>query len=414
MENKEYELHTLPNGIRIAHKQVPYTKIVHCGFVLDIGSRDEQPHQHGIAHFWEHMAFKGTKKRKAFHIINRLDSVGGELNAYTTKEKICFYASVLDTHFNSALELLADITFDSIFPEKQIERERNVILEEMSMYYDAPEEALQDEFDGVIFENHPLGRNILGTRDSIGTFHRNDFQQFIREHLDTSRVIFTCVGNMPMKKVVKQAEKYLFDIPSISTEEEREPFLGYQPRLQTQERHLTQAQCAIGRDAFSLHDEQRLPFLVLTNILGGPAMNSRLNLTLREKYGLVYNIEADYSGYTDTGLFGIYFGTDPRQLKKSIGYVMKELKLLQNKPLGSIQLHRAKEQLMGQIAMGSENNQARMLVMGKNLLDERDLESRDTIYQKINQIKATELQGLAQEMFAESKLSILSFVPKAG
>lgn len=412
MENNEYELHTLPNGIRIVHKQVPYTKIVHCGFVLDIGSRDEKPDQHGIAHFWEHMAFKGTQKRKAFHILNRLDAVGGELNAYTTKEKICFYASLLDTHFNSALELLADITFDSVFPEKQIERERNVILEEMSMYYDAPDEALSDEFDGVVFENHPLGRNILGTRDSIGTFHRANFKQFILEHLDTSRLIFSCVGNLPMKKVIKQAEKYLLNIPQLSIDESRLPFQGYRPQQVEQQRNLTQSQCAIGRDAFPLHDERRLAFLMLTNILGGPAMNSRLNLTLREKYGLVYNIEADYSAYTDTGLFGIYFGTDPRQLQKSIGYVLKELKMLQEKPLGSIQLHRAKEQLMGQIAMGSENNQARMLIMGKSLLEERELESLDTIYQKINHITASELQGLAQEMFDESQLSILSFVPK--
>jgi predicted Zn-dependent peptidase len=319
---------------------------------------------------------------------------------------------LLDTHFNSALELLADITFDSVFPEKQIERERNVILEEMAMYYDAPEEAVQDEFDGLIFENHPLGRNILGTRDSIHTFHRANFKQFIREHLDTSRLIFSCVGNLPMKKVIRQAEKYLHDIPQISIGENRLLFQGYHPRQLEQERNLTQAQCAIGRDAFSLHDERRLAFLMLTNILGGPAMNSRLNLTLREKYGLVYNIEADYNAYTDTGLFGIYFGTDPRRLYKSIGHVLKELKMLQIKPLGSIQLHRAKEQLMGQIAMGSENNQARMLIMGKSLLDERELETLDSIYQKINRIKADELQSLAQEMFDESQLSILSFVPK--
>jgi predicted Zn-dependent peptidase len=282
----------------------------------------------------------------------------------------------------------------------------------MAMYYDAPEEALQDEFDEVIFENHPLGRNILGTRDSIRTFHRTNFKQFIGEHLDTSRLIFSCVGNLPMKKVIKQAERYLRDVPAINIEENRLPFQGYQPRHLEQERNLTQAQCAIGRDAFSLHDERRLGFLMLSNILGGPAMNSRLNLTLREKYGLVYNIDADYSAYTDTGLFGIYFGTDPRQLNKSIGYVLKELKMLQAKPLGSIQLLRAKEQLMGQIAMGSENNQARMLIMGKSLLDERDLESLDSIYQKINHIKTSELQELAQEMFDESQLSILSFVPK--
>ncbi len=176
----EFELLQLNNGIRIIYKQVPHTKIVHCGFTLDIGSRDEKPDEEGLAHFWEHMAFKGTKKRRAFHIINRLESVGGELNAYTTKEKICFYASVLQPYFDNAFELLADITFDSIFPEKQIERERNVILEEMAMYFDTPEDAIQDEFDNVLFPNHPLGHNILGTESSVKSFNRENFKKFIK------------------------------------------------------------------------------------------------------------------------------------------------------------------------------------------------------------------------------------------
>src|SRR5690606_9162153 len=189
-------------------------KIAHCGFILDIGSRDENDHQQGIAHFWEHMAFKGTKKRRSFHILNRLDSVGGELNAYTSKEKICFYASVLNTYFENALELLYDITFESIFPEKQIEKERNVILEEMAMYYDAPEDAIQDDFDDLVFAGHPLGRNILGTTESINSFQREDFNDFIRENLDTKRLIFSSVGPISMKKVVRLAEKYFSDLPA--------------------------------------------------------------------------------------------------------------------------------------------------------------------------------------------------------
>lgn len=409
----EYELYTLPNGIRIVHKQIAHSKVVHCGFVLDIGSRDEKPEQHGIAHFWEHMAFKGTRKRKAFHILNRLDSVGGELNAYTTKEKICFYASVLDRHFDSAFELLTDITFDSVFPEKQIERERNVILEEMSMYYDSPEDAIQDDFDEVVFGKHPLGMNILGTSESIRRFHREDFKTFVQENLDTEKLVFSCVGNLPMKKVIKLAEKYLKDIPKKHSSRDRKPFKKYEPKQLTVARTLTQAQCVVGRDAYPVQHDNSLAFFMLTNLLGGPSMNTRLNLALREKHGLVYAVDAEYQSYTDTGMFSIYFGTEPRQLEKARGYILKELKKLRETPLGTMQLHRAKEQLMGQLAMSSENNQSLMLAMARSILDEYEMDTLETLYGKINATEAIKLQEVAQEMFQEKDLSMLSFVPKA-
>jgi len=408
----EYEMYTLPNGIRVAHKEITHTKVVHCGFVLDIGSRDEKKHQHGIAHFWEHMAFKGTKKRKAFHILNRLDSVGGELNAYTTKEKICFYASVLDRHFESAVELLTDITFDSVFPEKQIERERDVILEEMAMYHDSPEDAIQDDFDEVVFGEHPLGMNILGTRESIRQFHREDFKTFIRENLDTQKMVFSCVGNIPMKKVVKMVDKYLKDIPLQQSNRARLPFSAYQPKRMRVTRTLTQAQCAIGRDAYPVQHHNSLPFFMLTNLLGGPGMNTRLNLSLREKYALVYSVDAEYQSYTDTGLFSIYFGTEPRRLDKAIRYIMKEIGRLRDIPLGSMQLHRTQEQLMGQLAMSSENNQHTMLTMARSILDEFEMESLESIYQKIGKINAQNLQQVAQEMLQEDDLSVFSFVPE--
>ncbi len=407
----EYELYTLPNGIRVAHKQMYHTKVIHCGFILDVGSRDENPEQQGLAHFWEHMAFKGTKKRKAFHILNRLDSVGGELNAYTTKEKICFYASVLDRHFENALDLLTDITFDSIFPEKQIEKERNVILEEMAMYYDSPEDAIQDEFDSVIFGNHPLGKNILGTGESIRTFRREDFKHFVQENMNTEKLVFSCVGNLSMKKVIKLAEKYLKDIPALSGESQRVPFTGYKPQRMEVTRTLTQAQCAIGRDAYPVHDERNLPFFMLSNLLGGPGMNTRLNLALREKHGLVYSADAEYQPYTDTGLFAIYFGTEPRQLQRAIGYIMKELKKLRETPLGTMQMHRMQEQMMGQLAMSSENNQNLMLAMARSILDHYELEDLDTLYDKITNIKPKEIQGIAQEMLKEEDLSILTYLP---
>ncbi|MEQ8927759.1 MAG: pitrilysin family protein [Fulvivirga sp.] len=408
---KEFEMHTMPNGIRLLHKQVTSTKIAHCGFMLDIGSRDEDELNQGIAHFWEHMAFKGTTKRKAFHILNRIDSVGGELNAYTTKEKIAFYASTLDSYFEKAFELLTDITFDSIFPEKQIEKERNVILEEMAMYYDAPDDAIQDEFDKVVFADHPLGMNILGTQESVRSFSRADFKRFIKEHINTEKLVFCSVGNMPFKKVVKLADKYLSHIPSFSANKERVPFTNYQSKLIGINRNITQSHCAIGRDAYPIGSDNRLPFFMLTNILGGPGMNSRLNLALREKYGFVYSIDAVYQSYTDTGLFGIFFGTEPKQLNRGIDLVHKELKKLREKPLGTLQLHTAKEQLMGQLAMAEENNTSFMLMMGKSILDLNKIDSLETIFKKIKSVSAEDLQELANEMFQQKDLSTLTFTP---
>jgi predicted Zn-dependent peptidase len=412
MKMEDYEIHTLPNGIRIAHKQVTYTKIAHCGFTLDIGSRDEKPHQQGIAHFWEHMAFKGTKKRKSFHILNRLEAVGGELNAYTTKEKICFHASVLDKHFEKAMELLTDITFDSVFPEKQIEKERSVILEEMSMYYDSPEDSIQDEFDTVLFGEHSLGNNILGTIDSVRSFHRDDFKQFINENLNTERLIFSSVGNIPFSKVKKLAEKYLAHIPVFLAQRQRIPFELYVPKNVTKARAITQAQCAIGRTAYPLDDPKRLAFFMLINILGGPGMNSRLNLALREKHGFVYSVEANYTPYIDTGFLAIYFGTEQKQLNKSISLIIKELRQLKDKKMGTVQLHTAKEQLMGQLAMSEESNLSFMLMMGKSILDLNRIDSLAEIFDSIRKVTASDLQEIAQEMFDESQLSYLTYTPE--
>ncbi|MGA0559627.1 M16 family metallopeptidase [Larkinella sp. VNQ87] len=409
---EDYELHTLPNGIRIVHKQVPHTQIAHCGIMLDIGSRDELPQQEGLAHFWEHMAFKGTQKRKSFHIINRLETVGGELNAYTTKEKVCFHASVLGLHFEKATELLADIAFYSVFPEKQIEKERSVILEEMAMYYDSPEDALQDDFDQVVFKNHPLGGNILGRPETVRAFTREQLQQFIAGNLDTERVVFASVSNWSFSKVKKIATKYLSDIPHRTSDRKRLAPGPYEPQRLTVERPITQAQCAIGRPSYALPDARRLPFFMLVNLLGGPGMNSRLNMNLREKYGLVYSIEASYTPFLDTGFLGIYFGTDQKHLDRSIALIGREMKLLREKPLTTLQLHHTKEQLMGQLAMSEESNQSLMLTMAKSILDTSKLDSLEEIFAEIRQVDAGLLQELAHEMFDEPSLSHLIFVPE--
>lgn len=407
----DYNLFTLPNGIRIVHKEVPNTKVVHCGFVLDIGSRDEREDQLGIAHFWEHMAFKGTKKRKAFHILNRLDSVGGELNAYTTKEKICFYASALEKHMESAFELLQDITFDSVFPEKQIENERGVILEEMSLYHDSPEDAIQDEFDNVVFKDHPLGKNILGTPSSVKSFRRKDFKDFLKANMNTEGVVFSCVGNVPLKKVKRLAEKYFGPIPHVKAERQRLTFGDYTPSSEIVRRNITQAHCAIGTTAFSLSDKKRLPFFMLMNILGGPGMNSRLNLALREKHGFVYNIEASYHPFSDTGLFAIFYGTELSQVNRSKKLISKELKLLREKPLGTLQLHKGKEQLIGQLAMAEENNASLMLMMGKSILDLNKVDSLENIFKKIRSVTSNELRDISNEMLTEERMSSLTFLP---
>lgn len=407
---EEFDLFTLPNGIRVVHKQITHTKIAHCGFILDVGSRDEREDQQGIAHFWEHMAFKGTRKRKSFHIINRLEVVGGELNAYTTKEKICFYASILDAHYEKAVELLKDITFDSVFPVKEIEKERSVILEEMSMYYDAPEDAIQDDFEQVLYSGHSLGYNILGTPQSVKSFRKKHFEEFIKENVDTHKLIFSSVGNIPFSKVKKLCEKYLSDIPERRSSHKRILFDAYTPKKETVSRSVSQAHCVIGRPAYPLLDDRRLKFFMLLNILGGPGMNSRLNLALREKYGFVYNIEASYTPFIDTGMMSIYFGTEKKQLQRSIGLVLKELKKLREISLGTVQLHTSKVQLMGQLAMAEESNISFMQMMGKSLLDLGHIDSLEDIFKKINEISANDLLEVAQEMFQEDQFSFLTYI----
>lgn len=409
---EEYQLHTLSNGIRIAHKQVSHTQIAHCGIMLDIGSRDESPEQQGLAHFWEHMAFKGTERRRSHHIINRLEIVGGELNAYTTKEKICFHASVLNEHFEKALELLADISFYSVFPEKQIERERNVILEEMSMYYDSPEDAIQDDFDALVFPGHSLGYNILGTPDTVKGFGREDLKAFIGEHLDTERIIVSSVSRLPFAKVVRMAEKCLSVLPFKKTNRLRSAPTLYKPVREEVRRQLTQAQCAMGRPAYALPDERRLPFFMLVNLLGGPGMNSRFNMALRERYGFVYSIEASYTAYLDTGYLGIYFGTEQKQLNRSISLIHKELKRLREQPLTTMQLHHTKVQLMGQMAMSEESNLSFMLMMAKSLLDIGRVETLPELFKEIQAVTSSQLQDLASEMFDESRFSYLTFLPE--
>lgn len=407
----QYNLKELPNGIRIVHQEIPHTRLVHCGFVLNIGSRDESKEQEGLAHFWEHMAFKGTKKRKAFHIINRLESLGGELNAYTTKEKVCFYASLLKDHFGKAAELLYDITFHSTFPKKQIEKERQVILEEMSMYRDSPEDSIQDDFDELVFEGHALGRNILGNEETVKSFGQEDFFDFISTRFDTTQIVFSVVGNVSFKKVLQQVEGVLAEIPAKRSLYVRSKFANYQPKTKTLEKDITQAHCAIGKPAYSMYDPRRFRLYLLNNILGGPSMNSRLNLALREKHGYVYSVESNYQAYSDTGFIGVFFGTEPGTANKAKKLVLHEMEKLRSRKMGSLQLHMAKEQAIGQMAMAEENYAALMLVFGKNLLDKGRIDSLDTIFGIIRETTAEDILTIANEALDPNQLSYLNYIP---
>jgi predicted Zn-dependent peptidase len=358
------------------------------------------------------MAFKGTRKRKAFHIVNRLESLGGELNAFTDKEKILFYASLRDDYYERAVELLTDITFESMFPQQQIDRERNVILEEMSMYLDDPDDSLNDEFDSVVFGNHPLGMNILGTEKTVRSFKRKDFRKFVKEHLDTRRVVFASVGNISVTKAVKIAERYLAKIPKIVSRKKRKPFEGYKAREVVMKRDIKQSRVAIGRASYKLGDDRRAPFYMLTNILGGNGLNSRLNLALRERRGYVYSVGAQYVPYTDVGLFAISFGTEQSQVKKSVELVSLELQKLREDKMGVKQLSAAKEQIMGNIAMAEENNLNFMMTIARSILDTGTITPLDEVFQRIRDTSSQKLQQLANEMFVDEKLSFLLMEPR--
>ncbi len=401
----------LTNGIRVVHERIPTTAIVHCGIILDVGSRDENFDNQGIAHFWEHMAFKGTRKRKTIDILSSLDSIGGELNAYTDKERIAFYASVRKEYFERAIDVLSDITFHSVFPERELEKERGVILEEMSMYKDSPDDSLQDEFEAVVYKKHPMGMNILGREDTIRSFRKKDFVSFFRNHMNTSRIVFSCVGNISLDEVQRLAKKYLEGFRNTCLNGRRKRFSNYQAQEQILTRTVKQAKCAMGRDAYHIKHEDRIPLYMLVNMIGGPGMNSQLNLALREKYGFVYSVEAHYIPYTDTGLFAVFFGTEPRQLDKCIRLVKRELQKHCDKPLSQRKLQAMKEQIKGQLAMAEENNLNLMLMMGRTVLDFGSVPTLEEIFQKIDETDAQKLQDIAQDIFDERKLSMLTMVP---
>ncbi len=403
-----YQRHTLKNGIRLIHKHVN-NHVAHCAIMINTGSRDEREEEQGLTHFIEHTIFKGTKRRKSFHILSRLENIGGEINAYTTKEEICVYASFLPKYYDRTLELFADISLNSTFPSHEIEKEKDVIIDEINSYKDNPFEEIYDEIEDIVFEGHSLGRNILGTEDLIKGYSKKDIQNFIKNKFNTDQTAICSVGNFDFKNFIKLCEKHFNEAENNIRKFKRSVFNNYKAKTIIQAKGLHQAHCIIANKAYSALDERRTTLSLLNNVLGGPGLNTRLNMGIREKYGFCYNIESNYSPFSDTGIITIYLGTDFSSLEKTLQLTHKELDKLKNKKLGSLQLHRAKQQLIGQIAIAQESNINELLSMGKSILTYDKIETIEELNLEIEAVTSEKLIDIAQDIFNKENLSMLIY-----
>ncbi len=403
-----YQYYQLKNGIRIIHRQIP-GQISHCGLMVDTGSRDELEKENGIAHFIEHMIFKGTQKRKAYHIMSRIENLGGELNAYTSKEETCVYASFLSAYYDRSLETFADVAFHSVFPEKEIEKEKDVVLDEINSYQDTPAELIFDDFENLLFDGHPLGRNILGDQSHVETFTRKDIFRFVKRNYDTRKIVISSVGQINFEKLVALVRKYFEGISENKKEVLRSSFDDYLPTRKVIQKKSYLSHCLTGNIAFPFTHPQKMTLLLLNNLLGGPAMNSRLNLGIREKYGFAYTIESTVQTYSDIGFFGVYFGTDEKYIEKSLDLVQRELDKLRSQKLGTLQLTRAKQQFKGQIAMNYEIPMNEMLDIAKAFLCEEKVNNAKALFRIVDALTAEDILDVASKVFDPAAQSTLIY-----
>ncbi|MBP7849212.1 MAG: insulinase family protein [Lentimicrobiaceae bacterium] len=408
MAGQEWKEHRLPNGIRLLHWPV-MSKVAHAGVFLQAGSRDETEPENGMAHFIEHMIFKGTKRRKSFQILSHLENVGGDLNAFTSKEDTCIYASFLVEHTRRTFALFSDIIFSPVFPERELRKEKEVILDEINSYLDTPSEQIFDDFEDQLFNGHALGRNILGTKENLKRFDRNDILAFIRKNYRAEEIYICYVGSMSFRRLVKLIEKYFSDCPWPTGEHTRMAVNGYSPSSLAFNRNGYQAHGMIGNRAYPANDEKSLVLALTNNILGGPGMNSRLNMAVRERHGLSYHIESAYQPYSDTGVFEVYLGSEDESLGRAMELAQKEMDKLRTQRLGALQLSRAKQQLKGQIAILEESNLNLMLSLGKSLLLKSRIDTIEDVYARIDAIQADHILEVSNEIFEPSQLSTLVF-----
>ena len=407
----KYNTHTLPNGLRIIHLPSA-SRVVYCGYQIAAGTRDEAIGEEGIAHFCEHMTFKGTEKRNALQIINALEGLGGELNAFTNKEDTTFYAAISKEHFAQAINVLTDIVFHSQYPQQEIDREVEVICDEIESYNDSPAELIYDEFENILFEGHPLGHNILGKAEQLRTYTTEDALRFVHRYYRPDNAIFFAYGDVDFKTLASspklgEIKRGLNEgIDNDTCSDPHPPILG---GLYTRSLGTLQSHVMLGTRAYDIHHPLRIPLYLLNNILGGPGMNARLNLSLRERNGLVYTVESTMVSYSDTGIWSVYFGCDPHDVKKCLRLVHRELDKVMQKPLSATQLRNAKRQLKGQIAIACDNHEQFALDFGKSFLHygwEKDITH---LYDSIDKVTAEDIQKVANELFATENLTTLIF-----
>ena len=447
----KYNTHTLDNGLRIIHLPSD-SKVVYCGYQINAGTRDEEPGEEGLAHFCEHVTFKGTERRKAWHILNCLESVGGDLNAYTNKEGTVYYSAILKEHIDRAVDLLSDIVFHSVYPQAEIDKEVEVICDEIESYNDSPAELIYDEFENILFKGSSLGHNILGTAEQVRSFTTEDALRFTRKLYRPDNAIFFAYGDIDFKKLVKLIGRALADnesgklaaekLPQISqiTQISRDenpvateksvssvksvgpknyssvgpknyPSVGNEMAGQTivMEKNTHQAHVMIGTRAYDVNDDRRMPLYLLNNILGGPGMNAKLNLALREHNGLVYTVESTMVAYGNTGTWSIYFGCDEHDIKRCLRLVRKELDRMMEKPLSDSQLKAAKKQIKGQIGVACDNRENFALDFGKSFLHYGWEKNVDRLYEQVEAITSQQIQDVARELFDKNRLITLIF-----
>lgn len=403
-QNEMITTKTLDNGLRIIHQESD-SPVVYCGYQIAAGTRHEQPGEEGLAHFVEHATFKGTTRRKALQIIQPLERVGGELNAYTNKEETVFYAACLKENLPIALDILTDIVFHSVYPEQEIEKEKEVIVEEIESYNDSPAELIFDEFENILFKNHPLGHNILGTIENVRRFTADDIRRFAARHYRPENAVLFVSGAWEQGRCLKGTrEREKRPLAPTLHENNALPHQNIIRHLNTHQAHVM-----MGSRAFQRNHPDRMALFLLNNILGGPGLSARLNISLRERRGLVYTVESNMVAYSDTGQWSVYFGCDHEDTNRCIRLVKKELSRLVEKPLSTRQLAQAKRQLKGQIGIAADHRENDILDTGKAFLHDGSVKSLARIYEEIDAITAEQLQRIATELFSDERMCTLIY-----
>ncbi|WP_367210592.1 M16 family metallopeptidase [Sphingobacterium sp. R2] len=407
----EYEIIRLSNGIRVVF-QYQNLPVTHVCMVINAGSRDESAGKYGVAHFIEHLLFKRTERRSTQQIINHLESVGGDLNAYTTKEYTCVHASILQPYLSRALDLFEDIFFHSTFPDIELDKEKSVIVDEMASYLDSPEESIVDDFEDLVFQGSGLGHNILGLEDQLLALQKSDIVDFMQANYDTNEMVIGISGNYTLKEVERLLHKVFGTVPSNTIARLRNDVRPLVEQHVAVGKPINQVHYMLGSLAYSYRDDRKTGLLLLNNMLGGMGMGSILNLSIREKYGIAYTIESNYTIFSDTGLFSIYLGTDEEKVEKAKKLVFKELAKLSEQPLSETAVKKAKQKFIGQIALTEENRMSMIISAAKNVMDYDRVILLDEVIEKIQDLTNTGLLEIAQDVFDPKKMLSLSFVPE--